>query len=132
MGYIKHHAIVVSSWDDKLLARAEAQAIELGCCVSPIVAGTSNGQRSFLIAPDGSKEGWGASDVGDTQREAFARWADEQRYDDGSTSLSWVEVSFSPDDQDAAIVRHAWGRPSPIDETRDDTRMRPGVGGACR
>lgn len=116
MGYVKHHAIIVTSWDDRLVQRAHAKAVELKCCVSPIVPGAINGAQSFLIAPDGSKEGWDVSNVGDAQREGFVRWADEQRHDDGSTSLAWVEVAFGSDDRDASVTRHAWGRPSLLDE----------------
>lgn len=116
MGYVKHHAIVVSSWDDRLLTRAHAKAVELRCSVTPIVKGAVNGEQSFLIAPDGSKEGWDHSTIGDAQRDAFVQWADDQRHDDGSTSLAWVEVAFGSDDRDASVTRHAWGRPSLLDE----------------
>jgi hypothetical protein len=78
MGYIKHHAIVVTSWNDALIVEAHAKAVEYCRLVTPLSETGVNGYRSFLIAPDGSKEGWGDSDLGDAEREAFIRWAEGQ------------------------------------------------------
>ncbi|AIK69270.1 hypothetical protein PBI_MINERVA_61 [Mycobacterium phage Minerva] len=104
MGYMRHHAIVVTSWDQKLLAEAHAKAVELGACVSPLVDGRINMYQSFLVAPDGSKEGWDTSDEGDAQREALVEWLDAQCYDDDSTCLSWVEVQFGDEELHTCIV----------------------------
>ncbi|ATN88863.1 hypothetical protein [Acinetobacter baumannii] len=104
MGYMRHHAIVVTSWDQKLLAEAHAKAVELGACVSPLVNGHINMYQSFLVAPDGSKEGWDTSDEGDAQRAALVEWLDAQRYDDDSTCLSWVEVQFGDEELHTCIV----------------------------
>jgi hypothetical protein len=115
MGYMRHHAVVVTSWKDELIEAAHGKAIDLfdeyettfgsrdlRDCVSPIVG---NGMtRSFVVAPDGSKEGWNLSDAGDTARRALIGWLDEQRYDDDSTSIDWVEVQFGDDDGETVIV----------------------------
>lgn len=108
MGYIAHNAIVVTSWNDETIEKAHAKATELRCSVSNIVASPVNGYKSFLIAPDGSKEGWGDSDVGDAQRKAWIAWSKDLRYEDGSSSLHWCEVRFGSDDADAQIVTHEW------------------------
>lgn len=105
MGYMRHHAIVVTSWKPELLAEAHAKAREIaGALVSPIVEGVTNGYASFLIAPDGSNEGWEDSDRGDAQRAAFLTWADAQRYSDVSTALDWVEVQFGDGERETRIV----------------------------
>lgn len=105
MGYMRHHAIVVTSYKEELLEQAWAAAVELGMSVSAITDEVMNGYRSFLVAPDGSNEGWDTSDRGDEQRAKFAAWLTAQAYDDGSTSIAWVEVQFADDEGESAIVR---------------------------
>ncbi len=104
MGYIKHHAIVVVGWEEKTDA-AHAKAIEFGNTVSAVIAAPTNGYRTFLIAPDGSKEGWDNSDRGDAARTAFIEWATAWRY---AAYVSWAEVVIGEDDDDAYVSRHAW------------------------
>lgn len=106
MGYMVHHTIVVSSCNDALLDKAYLKAQEIfGDQVSNVVESVVNGYRSFFIAPDGSKEGWKDSDYGDMRRDEFVAWLDEQRYEDGSTSLGWVEVQFDDDELDTKVIR---------------------------
>lgn len=104
MGYVRHHAIVVTSWHQELLNQAHAKATELGMSVSNITAGVTNGHRSFLVAPDGSKEGWDESKRGDAQRAQLVEWLDDQRYDDDSTSIAWVEVQFGDERQHTLLI----------------------------
>lgn len=104
MGYMRHHAIVVTSFDKKKIAAAHKQAERLGAHVSNVVEGAVNGYFSFLIAPDGSKEGWGESDDGDQQRESMKEWLCKQEFEDGSSVLDWVEVMFGDDDGEVEIV----------------------------
>lgn len=104
MGYMRHHAVVVSSWDKELIAKAHKVAAESFPHVSEVVPHAVNSGGSFLIPPDGSKEGWEDSRLGDDRRAAFVRWLDAQGYGDGSTSLRWVEVMYADDDGEAAIV----------------------------
>ena len=105
MGYMCHHAIVVTSWKGELLDQAHGKAVELGMSVSAVTNEVTNGYRSFLVAPDGSKEGWGTSDEGDAARAAFIEWLDEQRYEDRSTALQWVVVQYGDDELDTHVVR---------------------------
>jgi hypothetical protein len=104
MGYMRHHAIVVSSWKAELLDQAHALAVSLGMSVTNITDEVTNGYRSFLVAPDGSKEGWDESNQGDDRRVELVGWMDEQRYDDSSTSIDWVVVQFADDDMESRIV----------------------------
>lgn len=105
MGYMRHHAIVVTSWKTELLEQAHAKAVELGMSVSDVTSEGVNGYRSFLIAPDGSKEGWDKSERGDEQRAALIEWLDDQRYEDRSTALDWVVVQFGDGDQETLVIR---------------------------
>jgi hypothetical protein len=109
MGYMRHHAIVVTSWDRSLIAKAHEQAVKLGAIVTELtdVDKSCNGYSSFLVAPDGSKEGWEESEKGDEQRDKLVEWMDQQRYDDGSSALGWVEVQFDDDEKQTLVTRHS-------------------------
>lgn len=110
MGYILHHAIVVTSWNPDALDKAVVAANHFGLqCLGPsqIVV---NGYRSLLICPDGHKEGWEGSDEGDTRRKQFREWLRSQAYDDGSTCLAWFEVAYGSDDETAKVQTHAWDK----------------------
>jgi hypothetical protein len=130
-----HHAIVVTSWKIELLIEAHAEAVALGTRdpgspfgrrlweVSELTPESTNGYRSFFVAPDGSKEGWDTSDAGDGARQQFIDWLDAQRYEDGSTSLSWVVVAFGEDDhKPPAIIRDGgqYQRDHPWTEADDE------------
>ena len=110
MGYMCHNAIIVTSWNKDLLEQAHAKAIDLGMSVSEITAEVTNRYRSFLVAPDGSKEGWDTSDLGDSRRDELVAWMDDQRYEDDSTSLGWVEVQFADENLETRIVRDSDAR----------------------
>ena len=123
---MRHHAIVVSSCLDELLLAAhkaahQTFAIKGGSLVSPVVKSKMNGYQSFFVAPDGSKEGWADSDSGDAARERFKAYLRSKAYEDGSTSLSWVEVQFADDDNVSLVVDHDGAdRPAPHDSKTCD------------
>lgn len=107
MGYMKHHAIVVTTWNERTFnsALAKAQSIGLVVCFGPPLV---NGYRTMCVVPDGSKEGWPESDGGDELRTLFKGWLRSQSYGDGSSLMDWCEASFSPDDRKAEIVESQW------------------------
>jgi len=106
MGYMCHHAIVVSSFDSAILDAAHKQAKEMfeDELVSGIVPGLRNGYSSFFIAPDGSKEGWDESDRCDAAREAFVNYLRSQAYGDGSSPIDYVEVAFADDNLNTEVL----------------------------
>ena len=105
MGYMRHHAIIVTSWDTARLQEAHEAARErLGEEVSEIVPSRMNGYGSFLVAPDGSKEGWADSDDGEAQRDAFVAWLNDESWEDGSSPFDWVLVQFGDEDEDQRVV----------------------------
>jgi hypothetical protein len=84
------------------LEPARAKAIEMGLPCSEIVHSRSNGYVSFLIAPDGSKEGWEASNAGEKQRAEWIAWSRE-----GYRGIDWAHVAFGGDDpQFASLSDH--------------------------
>jgi hypothetical protein len=111
MGYISHHAIIVTSFSSELVTKAHATAVEIGMTVTPVVESPINGYASFMVVPDGSKEGWQPSHQGDSERRQFKLWLDNQRYEDNSTSLNWLEVNYGGDDHGCSITDHAWKHP---------------------
>lgn len=109
MGYMRHHAILVTaSQDSGRINTAHAKAVEIcGELVSPIIKSAINCYGSFFVAPDGSKEGWANSNNGDIRRDAFVEWLNRQRWSDGSTSYSWAEVQYGDDEGESIITRHS-------------------------
>lgn len=109
MGYIKHNAIVVTgaSYDSIRFHKAYDKARELFGyeSVSDTVKSTLNGYISFLVAPDGSKEGWPESNEYDDKRKQLADYIDSLAYDDGSNSIDFVDVGYD-EDHEASVERN--------------------------
>lgn len=107
MGYTRHHAMAVTSWNDELIKKAHEEAMQIfKDRTSTIIKSDVNGYQSFFIAPDGSKEGWVASNLGDVQRKIFRNWLNEQAYEDGSNSLSFCEFFYGDDNGESLIEAH--------------------------
>lgn len=107
MGYIKHHAIVVTSYKDEAINLAHAKAKDIfNQKVSEILESEMNSYKSFFIPPDGSKEGWEDSEKGDYQRKMFVDWIKEQNEEDGSNSLDFCEFFYGEDNGWAQIENH--------------------------
>jgi hypothetical protein len=100
MGYIKHHAIVLTTWDDvgAVIRKARSLGLEVigpGCS-------KVNGYQTITICPDGSKEGWTESDQGDWARADLKEWLK------GQVNYEWVEVAYGSDDGYASVRADAW------------------------
>lgn len=108
MGYIRRNAIVVTSWHSGAAKAAAQQACDIGMMVLGPSDKAVNGYSSMLVCPDGSKEGWIESNTGDKQRKEFREWLETQRFEDRSSNLEWVEISYGSDDREATIVASAW------------------------
>ena len=106
MGYMVHHAIIVTSEFEDAIEAAHGRAVELFENVSMIIPGTVNIQGSFFVPPDGSKEGWSVSCKGDHNREEFVE------YLRGDSGLSWAEVQYGDQEGDNKILNsdadHFW------------------------
>lgn len=103
MGYIRDHAIVIVSAYGDWIDKAQVEAWTIFPWVSGVSPEAVNGSRSFFIPPDGSKEGWTASDDGDDRRQRFITYLRSICYEDGSCPLKWVEVRVSDDDDQLFI-----------------------------
>ena len=110
MGYIRHNAIVVTTWDEKRMGAAVDKAHEIGLSFIGPSADVVNGYRTMMVIPDGSKEGWDESEYGDTRRQAFRDWLDTYIHGDGSSPFEWVEIAYGHDDHSAEVVDSHWER----------------------
>jgi hypothetical protein len=81
MGYIVHHAILVTLWDEKHLEPVETQARICFEGIAPVAVLKSpvNGYVTIVVGPDGSKAGWAPSDAGDKARAEFMAWLDKHQ-----------------------------------------------------
>lgn len=102
MGYIRHDAALASTeqYREGGLPDIDAFRESLPEEWRPLVIGPVktpyNGTYIYAFLPDGSKEGWPASDRGDRYREAF-RQLFRTAYSDGSSADDVVTVSFGGD-----------------------------------
>lgn len=107
MGYIRHHAIIVTTWKKELLSLAHEKAKEIfRITVSEIIRSPLNDYYSFFIAPDGSKEERSDSYEGDKKRKQFIEWIHEQVYEDGGNALKFVEVFYGDDGGKSQVETH--------------------------
>lgn len=115
MGYMAHHAMVFTSWNREALEKVHVEARSYGAKCTPIIEGNINSEYSFLLAPDGSKEGWEDSDLGDKRRQRIAAFIETLNCGDGSNPISWVSVRFGGDEPDRAEIemRNKGGREKP-------------------
>ena len=110
MGYMRHHAIIVTSWDKRSITAAHQKACELFgdqnflgriSEITDITPQVINGYMSFLISPDGSKEWWETSNRGDNARDTFINWLSLQK----DNYCEYAEVQFVDEDGDNRLLR---------------------------
>lgn len=72
MGTVIDEAIVVTGYNERLDdAYLIAQELFYDELLTEIIEGLANGSRSFFIASDGSKEGWGTHEDASKRRRQF-------------------------------------------------------------
>lgn len=103
MGFIRHDAIILTGRSEDV-QRVYDKALQhfQGSCVrvSEVTGMAMNATTSFLVAPDGSKEGWTDSDEGDRLRDSFVRWLAVE-----GPLIDYIEVRFGGDESHEAWVR---------------------------
>ena len=113
MGYERNHAIIVSAWDFTLeLLRSAHRAIQEQTAFRPTAIAHDScnlGYHTFLVPPDGSKEGWEESHRGDRERDVVVKILRSYEYEDGSNPLHWVEVQYHDDNGDDKVTRSGKG-----------------------
>ncbi len=116
MKNIKHHTIAITSNDksqldalrNKLISiyKDKMEAKKGSQIISPIIESLINSFCTFYIVPDGSKEGYDASEDGDTVRKSICELIETYKQPDGENIFRYIEVSYGADDATAAIIRH--------------------------
>lgn len=107
MGYLRHEAIIVNGSVERVL-RAHSTALlifennGLGRLVGSIILHAVNGGASFLIAPDGSKEGWELSERGNKARTEFCSWLASKEA--SALFLEWCQLVVGGDDGEYKIT----------------------------
>ena len=113
MGYERNHAIIVSAWDFTFeLLRSAHRAIQEQTQFRPTAIAHDSynlGYHTFLVPPDGSKEGWEESHRGDRERDVVVKILRSYEYEDGSNPLHWVEVQYHDDNGDDKVTRSGKG-----------------------
>lgn len=100
MGYICHHAILVTAFGDKVdKAQEKAKEIVGEEVVSEVCHSPINGYRTFLVFPDGSKEGWKESDNYEVKREQFMEWLKEDGYYD------WALIQYGDEERQDLLLQ---------------------------
>jgi hypothetical protein len=104
MGYMRHHAIIVTGFrhEDLLRALKKAKTLFPKQRISQILKADVNMYETLFISTDGSKEGWAESDAGDLQREAFINWLRCKKQED---CFYWAEVRYTDDEGKTLIER---------------------------
>jgi len=96
MGYMLHHAIIITGTNIDHLGIVRTFAINKGNHCSETVKGTINDQFSFFVAPDGSKEGWNESDEADLSRKYLKDFLDNNL----NLYVNAIEIQFAGDNHD--------------------------------
>lgn len=107
MGYMRHHAIAVTGYDEEIVQQAYRQAVAFGLQPTEPVKAPVNSYWTLFVPPDGSKEGWDESEAGDYRRGQFIAWLGGQRFEDGSSPLAWVEVQYGDDERETKVTAHS-------------------------
>lgn len=102
MGTIIHHAIVATTWVEHsdFCELVELVGDRGKCWVSDT---GMNGYLTFVLAPDGSKEGWEESNIGDDLRDEVVEWLSQDGF-----YCSWCEVAMGelPEGNGVKLTRH--------------------------
>lgn len=98
MGTIHHTAIIVtgSDFSDNAFTKAYAEAKRIfpEHLVSEMGKKVTNGYSTFTVHPCGSKIGWDTSNQHLASVDDFVSFLNSLKYEDGSTSVPYVVVSF--------------------------------------
>jgi hypothetical protein len=99
MGYVRHHAIAFTSYDEAKIKKLHEIAMSLAeSQVTPLMKSNINSYYTFFLAPDGSKEWWPDSDHGDEVREKLIAETDDY--------ISFCEFYYGDDEGMSLVTRH--------------------------
>jgi len=104
---IKHHTIVITSNDKVQLDSLRNKVINIykekmeakkgAQIISPIIESLINSFSTFYVVPDGSKEGYDASDDGDIVRESIVDLINSFDQAGKENIFRFVEIAYGED-----------------------------------
>lgn len=105
MGYYVHKTLIVTGYDSEHFRRAYAKAICLfrfdnkgneTNMVSSIYGQGLNNYKTFVVVPDGSKEGWETSDFFDKKMDEMIEYLNSKdcKFSDNSSFNEWILVEY--------------------------------------
>ncbi|MDB5550643.1 MAG: hypothetical protein JWL86_627 [Rhizobium sp.] len=107
MGYDRHECIVISGWSSAEVLRAHEAAVSIfnpigmGGLVGGLTQHAINGGAAFLVAPDGSKEGWADSDKGEAARSEFIEFLRSKE----APHIEWALILIGGDDGEYRVLQ---------------------------
>lgn len=100
MSHVIHEIIAVTSYNKNHIrwawSRADALFPSDGILirVTPVYQSHVNGYYTFIVLPDGSKEGWEEAEVSAKQRGELIEWLEAQAFADGSSPYAWTLAQY--------------------------------------
>lgn len=112
MGILNHNAVIATTWSEEKFVEMQKWVVgqpNVVFFLSRWVDKTRTG--TITLIPDGSKEEWIESKIGDDLRQKFIEQLEAAAFDDGSNSWDWVEVGFGEYGQKVlrGNNRNLWG-----------------------
>ena len=96
MGAINHNLLAATSCIQEVIQGLEDWISQLSPREQRLITsvdGLFGWYRTFLVIPDGSKEGWDESDFTDSLRQRFIARLEKDNYED-SSPWAWVEIGW--------------------------------------
>ncbi|MCU0431629.1 MAG: hypothetical protein MUF42_16830 [Cytophagaceae bacterium] len=121
---IKHHGIIVTGQSKPLIKEIRQKAIEIFKThmeagfgyrlVGEIQESLINNFFTFMIFPDGSKEGHETSEDGDVVRKKIVEYLDEVN-SSSPDKINYVELYYGTDDHESGILHSDRGKSTSIE-----------------
>jgi len=97
MGLHVHTAVIVTSWNHKAISDAIKAAESLDLEVVGPSSGNINSYQTFMIPPSGLSLTSPTSEESSTKLQAFRAYLESAKYDDGSSCLEHVFITYGND-----------------------------------
>lgn len=100
MGYIRHIAIIVTTWSEPEIEKVTQKAEDIFPDTSKVFTSRVNSYYTLFIPPDGSKLFWEDSDNGIKERDEFIKFLQNE-----TEYCAWVEVQYGDEERNDGIQR---------------------------
>lgn len=97
MGIMHHNAVIATTFSDQKyrdVMRWIKRRSDIEQTLFLAGEGIANNEYTIVLIPDGSKEGWEESDIGDALRQAFIERLQQDAFEDNSSPWRWIEVGY--------------------------------------